>query len=209
MIEADHLVLLRAGLERLGEQAEQHPCEQYLKYIDLLVEWNQAYNLTSIKRRDDMIIHHLLDNLAAAGFLQGDYCLDVGSGAGLPGLILAMARPHLQWVLVDSNSKKIRFIRHVKMTLALENVSVVQERIEQFRTERPFSTVISRAFGPLCDYYQAVRGLVAGGGRIIAMKGPLHKDELQVLENAGVSYSTVKLEIPGLEKQRHLVLMDI
>lgn len=209
MIREDRLLLLEDGLRRLGEQSDKHPCEQYLQYLDLLAEWGQSYNLTAIRNPDDMISYLLLDNIAILPYVRGDACIDIGSGAGLPGLILAMARPEQRWVLVDANSKKARFMRHVQLTLGLQNVDVMQQRIERYQPGSYFTTAVCRAYSSLYSFYETTRRLVSEGSRIIAMKGELPLQELQELDHAGIGYAIVKLDIPGLEKQRHLVLMDI
>jgi len=204
----DLLASLHQGLTDLGEDPGTHPCQTYLDYLALLSQWNQAYSLTGIRDRQQMLTHHIFDSLAVLPFIRGTACLDVGSGAGLPGLILALARPAQNWCLLDSNSKKVRFLRQAVLELHINNVDVVQVRVEDYHPDTGYSTIISRALTDLPTFYQYVISLVQKPGRIIAMKGARLEPELRELRTAGITYSVHALQVPGLDKQRHLVVID-
>ena len=205
----DLLEKLEAGLTSLGEDPGSHPCRAYLDYLSLLAEWNRAYNLTAVRGMQNMLTHHVLDSLAVLPYIRGTDCLDVGSGAGLPGLILALARPQQHWHLLDSNGKKIRFLKQAILELAINNVQVVQGRVEDYQPGQRFSTVICRALHPAADFYKQVSPLLQGKGRVLLMKGKRPAAELAVLRAAGIGFELAALSIPGLNKQRHLVVIDV
>ncbi len=173
--------LLEAGLESLGLVPEQQPCSQYLAYIQLLSKWNKTYSLTAIKQPEDMLQRHVLDSLSVLSFIQGKHCLDVGTGAGLPGMILALAVPETHWTLLDSNQKKIRFLRHIKAELEVNNVEVVQSRIESYEPEMEFDTLICRAVAPLTRLLEQTRHLITQDNQLLAMKGGKVDDEIEQL----------------------------
>lgn len=198
---------LRAGLAAMGQDPVEHPCEQYLLYVELLRHWNKAYNLSGIRDPQRMLSHHVLDSVALLPQLHGTFCLDVGSGAGLPGLILAMARPDTRWVLLDSNGKKVRFLNHCVRELETGNVDVVQARIESFQPGARFDTIVSRAFGPLADFYTAVERLLAPDGVALAMKGPKPEAEITPELAARAQTETIALRVPGVEGGRTVVRM--
>lgn len=154
-----------------------------------------------------MLAYHVLDSLSVLPYLQGEHCLDIGTGAGLPGLILALARPETHWVLLDSNHKKIRFVNHAILGLKIDNANTVCSRVEKFNTGRKFSTIITRAYGSLIKVYQNARHLLSPDGRLLAMKGADISAELEELKNAGITTHVHKLEVPGVDKGRCLVEM--
>jgi len=172
---------LKAGLESLSLDPAQQPCDQYLAYIALLHKWNQSYNLTAIKQLEEMLTRHVLDSLSVLPFIQGHDCLDIGTGPGLPGLILAMALPETRWVLLDSNQKKTRFLRHVKAELGMNNVEIVQSRVESFKPEINFDSVICRAFAPLNRLLELTQHLITEDNQLLAMKGKQASDEIDAL----------------------------
>ena len=174
--------LLKAGLKRLGLEATQLPCAAYLQYIELLLKWNKAYNLTAIKKPEEMLQRHVLDSLTVLPFIKGDHCLDIGTGAGLPGLILALAQPDKHWTLLDSNLKKVRFLRHVKTELNIPNIEVIQARIEDFIPSRPFDTIICRAFAPLARILELTSHLMTNDNQLLAMKGKQAEEEFSALD---------------------------
>jgi 16S rRNA (guanine527-N7)-methyltransferase len=177
-----------------------------LAYLGQLVRWNEAYNLTSVRDPADMVTRHLLDSLAVAPFARGRV-LDVGSGAGLPGIPLAIAAPALHVTLLDSNGKKTRFLRHVQRTLALGNVEVVEARAEHHVPQAPFDTIISRAFGSLADFLQATAHLGAPGGVWVAMKGKLDPREAAAIPARFETRETRRLSVPGLAEERHALVL--
>ena len=196
---------LQAGLTALGETPSSHPCDKYLSYLNLLQRWNRAYNLSGIREPGRMLTHHVLDSLAVLPHVHGVRCLDVGSGAGLPGLILALARPVAHWVLVDSNGKKVRFLNQCVRELGIANVEVVQTLVESYAPAAPFDTIVSRAFGSLADLYTAAARLLAPGGVLLAMKGPTPEVEPQIAATAEVT--VIPLQVPGVDGGRTLVRM--
>lgn len=196
---------IQEGLITLGLMPESYPVASYVRYIELLQQWNSAYNLTAIRDPEKMVTHHILDSLSVLPFLNGDRCLDAGTGAGLPGLILALANPGQQWVLLDSNRKKIRFVNQAVIELQLENVKIECIRAEHYRSETLFTTIITRAFGRLKDIYRQTRHLLAPGGSLLAMKGQDPGTELAGLDQSTVKVQTHFFPVPGIKDQRSLV----
>lgn len=174
------------------------------EFVELLCRWNRTYNLTGVRVRTEMVPRHLLDSLSVIPFLNGKRIVDVGTGAGLPGIPLAIACPERRFVLLDSNGKKTRFVTHVVMTLGLKNVQVAHTRVEDYRPAEPFATVISRAFAAILDFLQVAGHLAGDDGRFLAMKGHYPGDELQAL---GTRYHirAHPLAVPGLEAKRCVV----
>jgi 16S rRNA (guanine527-N7)-methyltransferase len=197
---------LEAGLRELGEDPAAHPCDRYLQYIDLLCKWNRAYNLTAEREPERILYRHVLDSLSVLPFVQPGACLDVGSGAGLPGLILALARPADRWVLLDSNGKKVRFLEQAIMELGCRNAEAVQSRLEDFESTRRFSTIVSRALGSLDEFSGAAR-LLAEGGVLLAMKGPDPEREVPAALRERMQVEIRALAVPGAESARTLVLL--
>lgn len=177
-----------------------------LQYVQLLVKWNSVYNLTAVRDPQEMVTRHLLDSLSLLPYLQGARMLDIGTGAGLPGLPLAVARPDLDCTLLDSNAKKTRFVVQAVGELALKNVDVVQMRAEQYRPAVLFDTLVSRAFASIADMLTAARHLCAPRGRFLAMKGSYPEDELAAIP-ADYTTEVVALTVPGLDAARHVVIV--
>jgi 16S rRNA (guanine527-N7)-methyltransferase len=179
-------------------------------YLDLLAKWNHVYNLTAIRDRRHMESHHVDDALAVLPFLPAkDACrlLDVGSGGGIPGIPLAIARPGFRVVLLDANTKKAAFLQQAAIELALANVRVVASRIEDFRDDARFDVVISRAFAELAPFARLALPHVADDGIIVAMKGAYPHEEIAALPDDVAVVSTPALDVPGLDAQRHLVIL--
>ncbi len=176
-----------------------------LAHLDLMDEWNARMNLTAIRERPQQITKHVLDSLCVLPFLKGTYVADVGSGAGFPGIPLAIAAPDRRFVLLESTGKKCRFLEHVQETLGLGNVAVVQARAEAYQPEQRFETVIARAVGPVADLVRVAGHLVAGGGRLLAMKGRHPTSELAARLNGWKLVDVHRLSVPGLDEERHLV----
>lgn len=176
-----------------------------LKYLGELVVWNKAYNLTAVREPAEMVTRHLLDSLSVLKHVAGRV-IDVGAGAGLPGVPLAIANPTLHVTLLDSSGKKARFLRHAQRTLALANVEVVEARAEAYTPPAPFDTVISRAFASLGEFLAATARLGAGNGRWLAMKGKLEAKELAEVPPGFRVEQEIQLKVPGLDEARHLII---
>ena len=197
---------LQQGISRLKLEISTAQQQQLIAYLCLLHKWNQAYNLTAIRHVDDMVIKHLLDSIAVLPSVQGTRCLDVGTGAGLPGLVLALLNPAQQWVLLDSNNKKTRFLQQAVIEFSLNNVEVVCSRIESFKPQAAFDVIISRAYSELQQFYQQTRGFCAPQGQLIAMKGVYPEQELQSFQANGIVWESVVLDVPFLNAERHLII---
>ena len=198
---------LEAGLQQLGIDLSAADCQAHLlHYLDLLQRWNRSYNLTAIRDPREMVTRHLLDSLSVLPWIESGRLLDAGTGAGLPGVPLAICRPQLELTLLDSAGKKIRFLNHVRRELGLSNAMPVQQRLEQFVTEQGAQQVISRAFSSLADFVAAARHL--GAVRLLAMKGKYPREEIAGLPTWVEVESVEKLAVPGLQEDRHLVIMS-
>lgn len=201
---------LHAGLEVLGlERLEPQGSAALLSYLELLAHWNRRYNLTAVRDPAAMVTRHLLDSLAVLPWSDGELMLDAGTGAGLPGIPLAIARPQSRFLLLDSAGKKIRFLNHVKRELALDNVEPVQARLESFLPARPPDRIISRAFSDLTSFASAARHLAERDTRLLAMKGKHPGGELEALPDWVRVESVEELSVPGLQEDRHLVIMSV
>lgn len=174
-------------------------------YLGLLARWNEAYNLTAVRRPEDMVSRHVMDSLSILPFISEGRVLDVGTGAGLPGLALAMARPAQPFVLLDSSGKKIRFVRHAAAHLRLDNVTVVRARAEEHRDADGFGAVVSRAFASIADFLRRAGHLPSERGRLLAMKGEFPAAELDAMPAGWSLAGAHRLHVPGLDAQRHLL----
>ena len=200
-----HRAQLEQGLKEMNISLPEDGVSRLLDFLRMLVKWNRVYNLSSISDPEQMVRLHLLDSLSVLPFLQGTRCIDVGTGAGLPGIPLAIARPDMRFALLDSNSKKTRFIRQVCIELGLKNVLPVHERIEDYQSEDKFDTVTARAFARLPDMLTKTRHLLTSGGKLLAMKSK----ETDALEREDFQFNSVQsLVIPGLEATRNLVIYE-
>ncbi|ERL50973.1 hypothetical protein BJB45_20480 [Halomonas huangheensis] len=200
---------LEKGLEALGIAADSAQRERLAALVTLLHKWNRAYNLTAVRDPLDMVSRHLLDSAAVLPHVRGPRVLDVGSGPGLPGLVLAILAPELEVTLLDSNGKKVRFQRQAVMELGLGNVTPVQARVEQFSPpEGGFDQVVSRAFANLTDFIALTRGLVAESGQWLAMKGPAVDNELAQLDADVCQVARLTLQIPFESGVRELVVLE-
>ncbi len=202
----DERAQLLAGARALGVPLQTPAVAALLRLLDELSKWNKAYNLTAITGRREMLTHHLLDSLAVAPHLHGATVADVGTGAGFPGLPLALARPDLRFTLIDSNGKKQRFVAHAIRTLGLANVEPLHARAEELRPQRPFDTVVARAFAPLPQLLELVSPLCGPGTRVLALKGRNVDAELRGLPAGWQVEPMVSLAIPGLGETRHLIV---
>ncbi len=194
---------LDEGLAALGLNPSADQRRQLIQFIDLLARWNRAYNLTAVQDPLAMVSRHLLDSLAVYPYLLGSSVLDLGTGAGLPGLPLAILDPERRFVLLDSNGKKVRFVRQAKMDLKLTNVEPIQARMESYRPGEKFATIITRAVADEQSWRLTVMPLLACPGRLLLMKGRRPDTELASLTATGPVIH--RLEVPFLHAERHLI----
>lgn len=197
--------LLPRGCDTLGLQMSERQHTALESYLDLLERWNKAYNLTAIRGRDQMVVRHLLDSLSIAPYITGKRFIDVGTGAGLPGVPMAIMFPDREWHLLDSNGKKTRFLFQVKTALGLDNMVIHQARVESFQGTLTYDAVISRAFASLQDMVAGCQHLLNTAGCFLAMKGVYPAEELAMLPAQGASVKVHQLLVPGLDEARHLV----
>jgi 16S rRNA (guanine527-N7)-methyltransferase len=196
---------LERGLAALGLELDPAQCAALLRFADLLQRWNRVYNLTAVRDPVATVTRHLLDALAVVPYLPPGRLIDVGSGAGLPGIPLAIALPDRDVTLLDASAKRVRFMQQAVIELGLDNARPLQARAEAHRPERPYDAVITRAFAGISDMLSACRHLVADDGVILAMKGQRPDAELAALPPGIVLRDVVPLAVPGLEATRHLV----
>lgn len=195
--------LLRSADIRLTDQQKQ----QLIGYVEMLHKWNKAYNLTSVRQPEQMLVRHIMDSIVVEPHLTGSRFIDVGTGPGLPGVPLAIVRPESHFVLLDSLGKRVRFLKQVQHELGLTNIEPVQSRVEEYQGE-PFDGVISRAFASLDDMLSWCHHLPASGtGRFFALKGSVPEEELTRLPEGISLVSVEKLVVPQLDEQRHLVIL--
>lgn len=196
---------LKRGLELLQLTCNEKQLNQLLNYLDLLERWNKAYNLTAIRDPFDMINLHLLDSLAISAELQGDRFIDVGTGPGLPGIPLAIINQNKNFTLLDSNGKKTRFLFQTKLELGLDNISEVNQRVQDFHPKQTYDCVLSRAFSSLGDMVENCQHLLNQNGYFLAMKGKLPQAELSELPKNYKVEKLSSINVPGVEGQRHLI----
>lgn len=200
-------VELRSGALSLGLEVDAVQSKQLLNYLVLLNKWNKVFNLTAIQRQDDMVRYHLLDSLAVIPHLWPSRWLDVGCGAGLPGLVMAIMKPQWEITMLDSNSKKTGFVQQVAIELGLDNVRVCCTRVEEFNDAVLFDGIISRAFANLDQFLRLTRHLLAEKGKWAAMKGRL-ESELETLPASCKVDKIIRLKVPGIEAVRSLVVVS-
>lgn len=196
---------LEDGLCELKLEISETKTALLISFLELLTKWNRTYNLTAIQDTQSMVTKHLLDSLSVIPFLRGKRILDVGSGAGLPGLPIAIYNPEKQVVLLDSNGKKTRFLTHVIGQLNLKNVEVVHDRVESFTADVLFDSILARAFSSIEKIMAYTDHLLAPHGRLLIMKGLYPASELEKISDRVKVYP---LFVPGLEEQRHLVCIE-
>lgn len=205
MTTIDHL--LTVALEENDIVLSHTMKEQILFYLDLLKTWNRVHNLTAIIEPRDMVYLHVIDSLTANPYLQGSRMLDVGTGGGLPGIPLAILDPGKEWVLLDKNSKKIRFLNQVIAELNLTNVTAIHSRIENFHPSECFDTILSRALGTLRMFVELAQHLLCPDGILVAMKGKYPEAELLDLPDAFEVKQIIEIHIKGIDIARHLVCL--
>jgi 16S rRNA (guanine527-N7)-methyltransferase len=199
---------LAQGIAGLQLELSAEVQQRLLDYLALIRKWNKVYNLTAVREEEKMVSHHLLDSLAAAPHVSAPRIVDVGSGAGLPGIPLALALPHLRVTLLEASHKKATFLRQALIELGLTNADVVCERAEAWHPQDAFDVVISRAFSGLPEFATTAGHLCARGGVMAAMKGVYPHEELAQLPAAVRLRNVISLTVPGLDAERHLVLME-
>lgn len=204
----DHARQLARGAKEMDVALSDSQAAQLLAYMALLNKWNKAYNLTAVRDPDEMVSRHLLDSLSVLPFVGAGRWLDVGSGGGMPGVILAIMLPDNEFTLLDSNGKKTRFLTQVKMELGLDNLQVVNSRVEAFSPDRPFDGIVSRAFSSLADFTELTRHLSTPQTRWLAMKGLYPQDELQALADDFRVQRSIELSVPGSDASRHLLVLQ-
>lgn len=201
---------LAEGVSALGVELPHETSARLLQYLALVEKWSRVYNLTAIRQSEAMLSQHLLDSLVVLSHITGPRIVDVGSGAGLPGIPLALVRPDWNLVLIESSHKKAVFLQQARIELGLKNVEVVAKRVEDFQPTEKFDTVISRAFSSLVVFVKLAGHLCRegnGGGKIVAMKGFCPKEELAQLPVQFTVDNIFPVVVPGLEAKRHLVIL--
>lgn len=201
----DDLKNWQQGLQQLGCKPSAQQLEKLQSYLQLLQRWNKVYNLTAVRNPADMLPLHIFDSLAVADYIQGGHCLDVGSGAGLPGIPLAIMQPERQFTMLDTNGKKTRFIQQAIIQLELSNAKVVQTRVETWQPEQKFDAIISRAFASIEDFVNTSSIHLQDNGTLYAMKGQYDQAEIDALPKGFKLNKTNKLIVPMLDAQRHLL----
>ena len=201
-------------LEKLAEGLAALPLELnasiqsgLIDYLHLLVKWNRAYNLTAVRQPEQMVVRHLLDSLVIGPYLQGNRVLDVGTGAGLPGIPLALAYPDYHFTLLDSNGKKIRFVTQAVAELGLANVDVIQSRVEAFQPGSRFDTITARAYASIEELVSQTTHLLADGGKYLIMKGVYPVAEVEAMPTGYCLEAVQPLNVPKLDAERHLLIV--
>jgi len=198
--------LLESGLNALNLPYTPEQIEQLLAFIKLIAKWNKAYNLTAVRNNEDMARLHILDSLAILPHIEGKRVIDIGTGAGLPGIPLAIFLPDVEFVLLDSNAKKTRFVQQVILELKLKNVSVLHHRVEDYQPEQGFDTVTMRAFASLPDIMKLTAHLLDAHGVLLAMKGQIPEAELAEIK---AKTTLITIKVPTVEAERCLVRISV
>jgi 16S rRNA (guanine527-N7)-methyltransferase len=197
--------LLKKALQENTIRLTDTAFQQLISYLELLLTWNRVFNLTNITAPRDMVYLHIIDSLAVSPYLHGQRLLDVGSGAGLPGIPLAIMHPEQDWVLLDKNSKKTRFLTQTIAELRLPNVQVVHSRSEDFHPEQGFDSILSRAFGTIQLFVETTEHLLRPNGLFIAMKGRIPQEELNDSPDRFLVQDVARLDVKGIDIERHIV----
>jgi 16S rRNA (guanine527-N7)-methyltransferase len=199
---------LEAGMQSMAIDYSAEQRDQLLAYLQLLITWNRAYNLTAIRDPAEMVKLHLLDSLTVLPHIQGQRLIDVGTGAGLPGIPLAIMCPDRHFTLLDSNGKRTRFLFQARCELGLANVSEIQSRVEEHRPDRGYDAVLSRAFTSVADMVNKCAHLLTTDGLFLAMKGKFPQSELSEVGKAYKVDVSHTLQVPGVEGERHLIVIS-
>ena len=197
--------LWESGLGSLACKPDENQLAQLKQYVELLERWNKTYNLTAVRNPEEMVPLHIFDSLVVADYIKGDNCLDVGSGAGLPTIPLAIMQAPRRFTALDTNGKKSRFIQQAVIELGLKNVSVEQVRVEKWQSEEKFDAIISRAFASIHDFVTSSSMHLSENGILYAMKGQYPEAEMQYLPNGFQLKASHTLNVPFVEGERHLL----
>jgi len=199
---------IKQGLDALDVSYGDEAIEKLVSYMELLAEWNKTHNLTAVDELEQMLSIHIFDSASIKPYMKGASLLDVGSGAGLPGMILAILSPALEVTSVEARSKKAQFQMFAANKLRLKNFTVENVRIEEYEPKERFPMIISRAFSSLEDFVNGSKQTLAPNGRWLAMKGVVPRDELKVLKKMNLKFDTFALKVPELDAQRNLVVIS-
>lgn len=199
------LTVLQDSLKHSDLVVTEFQQRQLISYVLLMDKWNKAYNLTSVRDPEQMVIKHIVDSIVVAPFLDKTQYIDVGTGPGLPGMPLAIMCPDKHFILLDSLGKRVRFMKQVAYELKIDNIQAVQSRVEDYEPSVTIDGVLSRAFASLKDMLHWCQHLVDSQGVFLALKGQIPIDELQQLPLGFTLQDTIKLDVPGLEGERHIV----
>ena len=210
MLEQQLLTALSCAIQDTElEQVTTQQQQQLVNLVLMVNKWNKAYNLTSVRDPSDMLVKHILDSITVAPYISGQRIIDVGTGPGFPGLPLAIMLPNVEFVLLDSLGKRIRFIKQAIFELGLTNVTAVQSRVEEHQPESHYDQVLSRAFASLSDMLSWCHHLVSPTGEFLALKGQIDEQELKEIPNNFIITDRIALKVPQLEGARHLVSVQI
>lgn len=204
----DEIAQVTEGARAMGVALKPGDSARLLLLLDELAQWNRRFNLTAITDRQKMITHHLLDSLSIHADLRGQTVADVGTGAGFPGLPLALANTSREFTLIDSSNKKVRFVAHAAGLLQLGNVAPLHSRVEKMRPTTPFSTVVARAFAPLPEILELITPLCGATTRVLAMKGKPRVEEISGISNGWRIVEERQLAVPGLAEARCLIVLQ-
>ncbi|CAG1022903.1 cobalt-precorrin-6B (C15)-methyltransferase [Patescibacteria group bacterium] len=199
--------ILESGIKKLNLPITETQINQLIQFIELIAKWNKAYNLTAVRNNNDMARLHILDSLAILPHIHGSRVIDIGTGAGLPGIPLAICLPEIQFTLLDSNAKKTRFVQQAVLELKLKNVTVVHNRVEDYQAEQGFDSILTRAFASLPDIIKLTSHLLNQSGVLLAMKGQIPEAELQELST--YDCQIIPLHVPNVEADRCLLRLAV
>jgi 16S rRNA (guanine527-N7)-methyltransferase len=211
MVDVDKqlLTILQRGLVDLQLNIPIEQQYQLIRFVQLMDKWNKAFNLTSVREPQQMVVKHLLDSIVVAPHLSGNRFIDVGTGPGLPGIPLAIILPEKHFTLLDSLGKRVRFMKQVSFELGITNIEPVQSRVEQFQPTARFDGVLSRAFASIKDMLHWCQHLVDSQGVFLALKGQFPQQELDDIPTGFVVSQSIELKVPGLDGERHLIKINI
>ena len=197
--------IITSGIDGLNLDASQIQINQTLDYLSLLQKWNQSFNLVSSRNKLEIVERHILDSLSVNEYIGGECILDMGSGAGLPGIPLAIFNPEKKFILLDSNGKKTRFLQQVKIALHLQSIEIENSRVENYQTKHQIDMVVCRAFSSLAEIAKKAQHLLSRDCKILAMKGKFPEDEISELSEEVKVSNIVELKVPGINSERHLI----